>query len=148
VVEVSMKTFCVIFAAIFLACLAYYGLTAGVARYRIRRAHVAEIRRDDDDLREWASQPAEDPLQAKLRDCIVRLTYTQDGGYAEVSGTAAKECWAAHDKAARVKFDAEVAALGTKVNKLDPDVKVRLYDECLVEANEDSSVCYKTVYGP
>jgi hypothetical protein len=143
-----MKTFLAIFAAIFLAWLAYYGLTAGVARYRIYRAHEAKIRSDDDDLREWASQPTDDPLQSKLRDCIGRLTYTKDGGYAEVSGAAAKECWAVHDQAAKVKFDAEMAALGTEVNKLSADVKVRLYDECLVEANEDSSVCYKTVYGP
>jgi hypothetical protein len=143
-----MKTFFAIFAAIFLALLAYYGLTAGVARYRIYRAHEAKIRSDDDDLREWASQPTEDPLQSKLRDCIARLTYAKDGGYAEVTGAAAKECWAVHDKAARAKFDAEVTTLGSKVNKLSADFKGRLYDECLVEANEDSSVCYKTVYGP
>jgi len=143
-----MKTFFAIFAAIFLAVLTYYGLTVGVAHYRMYRAHEEKIRSDDDDLREWASQPTDDPLEANLRECIAHLTYTKDGGYAEVTGAAAKECWDAHNKVAKAKFDAEVTGLGTKVKKLSDDAKARLYDECLVEANKDSSVCYKTVYGP
>jgi len=144
----TMKTFFAIFAAVFLALLGYYGSLVGRARYRGYRAHEEKIGSDDNDLREWASQSTDDPLVAKLRDCIARLTYTKYGGYAEVSGAAAKGCWEAHAKAAKAKFDAEVAALGSKLNKLSADDKSRLYDECLVEVNADTSICYKTVYGP
>jgi len=143
-----MKTFFAIIAAVFLVLLAYYGSTVGLARYQGYRAHKEKIRSDDEDLREWASQPTDDPLVAKLRDCIAGLTYTKYGGYAEVSGADAKGCWETHAKAAKAKFDAEVAALGSKLNKLSADDKSRLYDECLVEVNADTSICYKTVYGP
>ena len=144
----TVKTLFAIIAVVFLVLLAYYGSTVGRARYREYRAHKEEIRVDDEDLREWASQPTDDPLAAKLHDCLARLTYTKDGGYAEVAGAAAKECWEAHARAAKAKFDAEVAALGGKLGTLDAEDKARLYDECFAEANVDISVCYKIVYGP
>jgi hypothetical protein len=128
--------------------LGYYESVAGRAHYRAYRAHEEKIRSDDDDLREWAAQPTDDPLVAKLRDCIDRLTYTKDRGYAEVDGAAAERCWEAHATAAKEKFDAEVAALGSKINTLSEDDKARLYGECIVEAKADISQCYKTVYGP
>ena len=137
-----------ILAVLILALFGYLGSVAGLAHYRESRAHEEKIRSDDDELREWAAQPTDDPLLAKLRECIERLTFTKNGGYAEVNGAAAKGCWEAHAKASKAKFDAEVDALGAKINELDEDDKARLYDECFVEANADISQCYKTVYGP
>jgi hypothetical protein len=144
----TVKTLLAIVGVVSLVLLAYYGSEVGRARYREYRAHQEEIRSDDEDLREWASQPTDDPLVAKLHDCLARLTYTKDGGYAEMAGTAAKECWEARAKAAKEKFDAEVAAFGGKLGTLSADDKARLYDECFAEANVDISMCYKIVYGP
>ncbi|HEY4708837.1 MAG TPA: hypothetical protein VIH46_01570 [Candidatus Acidoferrales bacterium] len=140
--------FFAVLAALLLALLGYVGSVAGLAHYRESRAQQEKIKSDDDDLREWATQPTDDPLLAKLRDCIDRLTYTKNGGYAEVDGAAAKACWEAHARAAKAKLDAEVDALGTKINELNEDDKARLYGECIVEANADISQCYKTFYGP
>jgi hypothetical protein len=140
--------FFAIVAVIVLGLLGYYGSVAGRAHYREYRAHEEKIRSDDDDLREWAAQPTNDPLVAKLRDCIERLTYTKDRGYAEVDGATAERCWEAHAKAAKEKFDAEVTALGSKINTLSEDDRARLYGECFVEAKADISQCYKIVYGP
>jgi hypothetical protein len=140
--------FFAILAALLFAVLGYFGWFAGVAQYRLYRAHQEKIQSDDDELREWAAQPTDDAVLAKLRDCINRLTYNKNGGYAEVDGAAAKACWEAHAKAAKAKLDAEVDALGTKINELNEDDKERLYGECIVEANADISRCYKTVYGP
>lgn len=94
-----MKTFVTVFAAVLLALFAYRGAMIGIDRYRSHQAHQAAIREADDAMREWAATPTNDPIVKKWHKCVADLTYTKDGGYAEVNETERYNCSKAYSEA-------------------------------------------------
>jgi hypothetical protein len=94
-----MRNFLIIFGAVLLALFAYHGSMVAIDHYRTHQAHQAAVREADDAMREWAAGPTTDPLVKKWHKCVADLTYTKDGGYAEVKDADRYECSKAYSDA-------------------------------------------------
>jgi hypothetical protein len=91
-----MRNFLIIFGAVLLALFAYHGSMVAIDHYRTHRAHEAAVREADEAMREWAETPTTDPLVKKWHKCVADLTYTKDGGYAEVKDADRYKCTKAY----------------------------------------------------
>ena len=82
----------VVSLGVFAGLVSYHHYEEVRARQAAERARFAAIQNADDAMREWAHTKTGDPLVAQWHDCVLRLTYTASGGYAEVSDADRMKC--------------------------------------------------------